>query len=233
MIISAKNSDGKEELERSVRELTERVRAVTLKFLATVKDTANRFDRENDVRGKAKKLVNSTVEQYEIFEFYFKRRVSRFLVENELDEKFKKVTSLCYETAQDIDYKYRIKQNVSVWWEDGTRQYLVYKKKWDKFMNTSEGGILRVVGFTWFILSGWAFNGWVMLLLFSPTIFTILQLSLVKVEGKCPNCGLAFKVNKDMPHKCRQCGGTVWNPRKSEGVKFDKNDPNVIDIDVD
>lgn len=161
------NSQGDPNFEKSAKEFAERIRRSSSNAFKSLKDKARDFDKKNDVRRKAKQLLNSAVEQYEVLEFKAKRRGSKFLRENKLDEKFDQASRSMRETIEDIDYKFRIKQRTSVAVEDFQRNwprvnfafnyscnsfsihslfrfFLQYRRSIDSFLATPLGSVVQV-----------------------------------------------------------------------------------------
>lgn len=200
-------------------------------LFVSAKEQASRFEKDNDLTGKAKQLFVVAGEKYEEIGFEMKRSGARFDSQYKVSEKARQFADTLADKAQNVDEKLGIKQRL---WALGTDLRLkmpIYQRRFRIFMATPGGQFLGVCFLAWLALSGWLFRIVIWSIWIIPLLPLILRFFVRETftQGACKNCGLPFAGPKSSVMACARCRQIVWQP----GQTFNKNDPNIIDIEAE
>jgi hypothetical protein len=226
--------------EEARRRAVEAARAFGTKadqVFGDVKRKAVEFKDKNDVEGKARRAAKTANVKFEEFAYDFKKQLGKWDRQYRVTEKAQKVKDYATEQAQNVDRQYGVRQKARNATADFRLKLPAYRRQVTNFMETPIGKTVVSLLLLWFIISGWAFRIFFFSLWFLPFAGPLLIGTLSKaavVEGACPNCGARYVGGRNQVVMCQRCRGVVWQPRQdfSKG-KEDKNDPTIIDIDID
>lgn len=223
-----------------VGRMAEQARQKAGEVFEDVKRKAVDFNEKNDVQGKAQRAAKTANLKFEEFAYDFKKQLGKWDRQYRITEKAQKAKDYATEQAQNVDRQFGIRQKARHATADFRLKLPAYRRQLSTFMETPFGRTVVSLLLLWFIVSGWAFRVFFFSLWFLPFAGPLLIGTLSKaavVEGACPNCGARYVGGRNQVVMCQRCGGVVWQPRQdfSKGgfSKEDKNDPTIIDINID
>ncbi|CAK9215058.1 unnamed protein product [Sphagnum jensenii] len=200
-----------------------------------VKRKTVEFQEKNDVKGKAKRAARNANLRLEELAFDLKRKVAKWDREYGVSDKAREAADFAAEQVQNVDRQLGIRQKARNATTDLRLKWPTYRKQFNAFLETPIGKSVVTLFMVWFLVSGWAFRIFFFSLWFLPFAGPFLLGTLSKaaiVEGACPNCGARYIGGRNQVVICQQCKGVVWQPRQDFSKK-DKQDPTIIDIDID
>ncbi|CAI5463975.1 unnamed protein product [Closterium sp. Yama58-4] len=175
------------------------------------------FERENDLRGKARDAVGAANERLEEVAFEAERHAFRFDAQFGVSSRVEEMKRAVVSAAYDVDCNLRIRQRMRDMIKEIQYQLPKYLKRWAEFRTTPAGQLVMFVAFAWLLISGWLAQIFLWSLCIVP-LLPLLARALAKaafVEGDCPSCGVRFIGPRRELLICRGChhvGGTKPKP---------------------
>ncbi|CAI5469466.1 unnamed protein product [Closterium sp. Yama58-4] len=173
------------------------------------------FERENDLRGKAREAVGAANERLEEVAFEAERHAFRFDAQFGVSSRVEEMKRAVVSAAYDVDCNLRIRQRMRDMIKEIQYQLPKYLKRWAEFRTTPAGQLVMFVVFAWLLISGWLAQIFLWSLCIVP-LLPLLARALAKaafVEGDCPSCGVRFIGPRRELLICRGCHHVVWTPK--------------------
>ncbi|GJP62377.1 hypothetical protein CLOP_g19452 [Closterium sp. NIES-67] len=173
------------------------------------------FERENDLRGKAREAVGAANERLEEVAFEAERHAFRFDAQFGVSSRVEEMKRTVVGAAYDADCNWRIRQRMRDVIKEIQYQLPKYLKRWGEFRTTPAGQLAMFIVFAWLLISGWLAQIFLWSLCIVP-LLPLLARALAKaafVEGDCPSCGVRFIGPRRELLICRGCHHVVWTPK--------------------